>query len=420
VNALGVVGGYWLLRELLGDKLAVFGAALWALDPYMSAHSGILHIDSLSTTFATLALLSALVATNRDRLSGWVAFVLFAGACTGLAALAKFSLFFMLGMAPLALLIAGWERGPRVALVRAIGGGLLMALAAAAIFYAVYPGMWTAPNLVFERTWYGITERAFVPHENGTFFLGQPTDDPGWLYYPVVLLFRSTPLTVIGVLALVFTVRQLPAETQQVVWALLVHVVLFTVFMALQDKKLDRYILPAVPTLTIIAAIGLGLAFHQLTSRDGLLRWGVVGLLGLQLALLFPYELAYYNLLVGGNRVAERTLMLGWGEGHGPAMAFIQAAEGEDCVSDVAVADPPTLQRHLPYGCELGGTQVHIRDGSFRRLDTVDWVVVYVRSRQRDPELAAFFEDIPPAYVFTLFGVDYTRVYRAEDIQNAS
>lgn len=66
VTALGVPLWYLLLRRLLNGRVALLAALLVASDPFLVAHSQVLHLDALLTTFMTLSLLAALVAFRVD------------------------------------------------------------------------------------------------------------------------------------------------------------------------------------------------------------------------------------------------------------------------------------------------------------------------------------------------------------------
>jgi len=100
----------------------------------------------------------------------------------------------------------------------------------------------------------------------------------------------------------------------------------FLLMMTLGAKKFDRYLLPAVPALGVLAAVGLSHALWLLPLRTVDHRLyrvppRAVGL-GVPVALLVwplvsssPYFLAYYNPLMGGGAAAQRTVMVGNGEG---------------------------------------------------------------------------------------------------------
>ncbi len=66
-----------------------------------------------------------------------------------------------------------------------------------------------------------------------------------------------------------------------------------------------------------------------LGSRFSVLGSAVLGslffvLLSANLAWYHPYYLSYYNPLLGGGAVAQRTLLIGWGEGMDQAGAWLR------------------------------------------------------------------------------------------------
>jgi 4-amino-4-deoxy-L-arabinose transferase-like glycosyltransferase len=66
-NALAVAAGYLALRRLLRPGVALLAGLLWATSPFLVAHSRLLHLDALLTSFMTLSVLLLLVATTDDR-----------------------------------------------------------------------------------------------------------------------------------------------------------------------------------------------------------------------------------------------------------------------------------------------------------------------------------------------------------------
>src|SRR3954452_1387165 len=62
VTSACIVAAFPLIRRLLGRRVAILATLFWAADPFLIAHSQLLHTDALLTTFTTLALLAALVA----------------------------------------------------------------------------------------------------------------------------------------------------------------------------------------------------------------------------------------------------------------------------------------------------------------------------------------------------------------------
>lgn len=411
-NALGVLLGYWLLRRLFGDALAAFAGLLWATDPYLTAHSGILHIDALATTNATLALLALVLAARAPRGVGWW---VVAGVFTGLAALAKFSLFFMCGMALVAVWLHTHDRPTRQRLVRVLWTTALVTAIAVMTFVVLYPGVLAAPARFLETTLRGVTDFALAPHENGNFFWGRVVPDPGPLFYPVVLAFRLTPWVLAGLVVLPFGWRAHPVATRRALLTLVAFGVLFTLFMTVQDKKFDRYVLPIFPALAILAAVGLSRLFARWPRRAALLQGGVGVVALLQLAIYYPNELAYFNPLVGGGAVAEHVLLLGWGEGYAEAVAYLQEREGDGCVPGIASSDTFILSRHFPRGCEVHSLEYNA-DGLSLRPD-VRYGLVTTNQLQRDPALAALLAPHEPIHRVELFGATYLQLYAVADLR---
>src|ERR1700710_38112 len=85
-EALSVPCGYLLLRRLVAPATALIAALLWATSPYLIAHSRLLHLDALLTTFVTFSLLCMLIAGRHARPLRWI---VASGICAGLALLTK-------------------------------------------------------------------------------------------------------------------------------------------------------------------------------------------------------------------------------------------------------------------------------------------------------------------------------------------
>jgi hypothetical protein len=131
--------------------------------------------------------------------------------------------------------------------------------------WLIWPAAWQRPiGTAIEALTFS-AELGSVPHGPGNFFLGQPIEDPGPAFYPVALALRLGPGTTIGVL-LLFTFGTRP-EWRRSAWTLLGFVLLFLVLLTVAAKKVDRYLLPTLPALGILAAVG----WYE--AGDWLLGW---------------------------------------------------------------------------------------------------------------------------------------------------
>jgi hypothetical protein len=126
----------------------------------------------------------------------------------------------------------------------------------------------------------------------------------------------------------------------------------------------------------------------------------------LQLGLLWsaePYPIAFYNPLVGGTQAAERTMMLGWGEGLDQAARYLNAQPD----SDRLVAS--TLYHHALRPLFRGQTQ--------RILEplTPDYLIVYVNMDQRNlipVGIQRLLLGREPEFTARVNGFVYALVYR--------
>lgn len=457
--ALGVTLALWLsyfpLRRLLGAYGGMLAFFFLALAPFGVAMSRQLHPDGFVATLTFLALLEFLAWLYGGR--RWRDLVA-SGVVMGLAWLTKTPAALLVPTA--ALLIAlelwhGWRArrsmsvaGSRGASAgaRAAGGdtsaqfrrntrNLLLGFVAwgavaVATFVLLWPAMWTQPLGTLQRM---ATEmEAYVEgHVNPNFFWGQPTVDPGPLFYPIAYLFRVTPATLIGLMAIVVAGwrREWPLtvpRTRQTVVALALFALIFFVAMTVPAKKFDRYILPAFLALDVVAAVGwlalvqwpwqagFGMKLRRLRIvHPGVLALaGVLLLHGFLMALAAPYYLTYFNPLLGGSFTAPRVLFVGWGEGLDAAARWLNQ------LPDAGKLRVVSWYADGPFSYFFKGQPVPMGYSSpLSWLDT-DYVVTYVNQWQRQvpsPEAIAWFEEQTPVYEAVDDGLALARVYDLRD-----
>ena len=445
LTALGVVGIYALACRLWGRRMALLGAALLALDPFVIGLSGLLHLDAPAMTFASLSLLAWLVALDSavgrianptgsestltsvydhsdlhdqphlassppgadprqsglHRHFGDVAFALLSGGCAGLAVLSKApAALVMLPIGISTLLCLALLPGPRALWQRARRSALLAAAwlpSAVAVLFGLFPATWVDPLGVLRRL-FGMSGSYFDAPLHVHFFRGEVTADPGPLFYPLVLLFRVTPVVLIGLLAslvpLVTGWRSSRADRQRAFLAALwVLVLVFTVAMSLGAQKFDRYLLPVFPALALLAASGwmwivesIARTLHQSPEPGAAPTAFVVVLIALVIAQgamilpSWPYYLDAYNPLVGGMRAAQRTFTVGWGEGMEQVAAWVNRQL--DSADLVIATRSPVLISPLVDG------QVVSLSRASRTL--ADRLVITAGDRQIDPDRVTY------------------------------
>ncbi len=324
---------YPLLARLFDRRMALLAVGLLAFDPFLIGHSGLLHTDALLATFILLALASALNGLREPHRAIWW---ILSGLFTGLALLTKTPAVVLLPFIGLIQLIAHFRKSPIGHWSLLIAHCSLFILITAATCLALYPALWANPTGTLD-TLLAFSERHMEMAQRPIFFAGRMTYDPGPLFYPAVLLFRISPIVLIGIVVGLIALRRLPADRRLAFLALLTFSVAFGALMSLGIKKHDRYLLPAFPPLALAASIGWGYLKHKPTPKLPYLLLPIQ----LLLALVFLiHPLTYANPLAGGPWVAGRVLDLNWGEAMGAAARWLNRQPDAEQLTVAADAIP--------------------------------------------------------------------------------
>lgn len=390
----------WLSWRLLGAGPGLLGGILMVLDPFALGISRLLHVDALLAPLLIASALSALVFWTRD---GHPVYLILSAVTGGLAILTKAPAIFLIGYVGLVALVSA-ARSPnrRALLAFAVGWGVLLV----AVYVTLWPAMWSEPLQRIGQVIDFTAKQGGSPHNWSNFFLGAPTSgDPGPLYYPVALLYRLSPIVLLGVLLLPLALRRrVPARAP--VLGLLAFAVLFAGMMTLGAKKFDRYLLPTILVLDLLAGVGLWALLRTIRSRHVALG-ALAGLLVVQAALMwkaFPFPEAFYNPLLGGAHGAQQAIMVGWGEGLEQTARYLNAQPN---------ADRLTVSTHYHHVLRplFRGTTVRIVAPV-----RLDYFVVYVNMVQRPNLIPAtvrqVMETTPPDFTAMVGDVEYAWVYR--------
>jgi hypothetical protein len=323
-----------------------------------------IHLDALLASFM---LLSALFLIRYLKENVW-GYLVTSGVFGGLALLTKSPALFLVPYTGLIVtvdfligdrlsgLAARRARGLR--LWRSVRSLMIWGLVVASVFFLLWPAMWVQPlntlSTMMER---GALRHAEQTHPFLQFFLGANVRDPGLLYYPASLAWKTTVITVPAFgLAVWLLIRRRDGGDRRFQWYLLIYTVAFLVQMSLGAKKLSRYILPAFPALDLLAAWGLVRGAGAIGSALGKLKrvaaQRVVPAAILAVALLLqgvavlrhhPYYGTHYNAILGGSGVAQYVFQLGdQGEGLDLAAQYLNGKPGSGFVT-VGVCDDGNL-----------------------------------------------------------------------------
>jgi hypothetical protein len=264
------------------------------------------------------------------------------------------------------------------------------------------------------------------------FFLGRHVQEPGVGFYPVVLAARLSPVLLLGavlgfvVLAAPRLRRRLPQRSEWLIILLMVLTIL--VGISLFGAKQDRYIVPLMPGLALLAAAGLwavatlwwerraaseGETGHPALQSSKLLGAIVFGVIVLQLAVFLPsapYYLTYFSPLVGGAAAAQKLLMVGNGELLDRAAQWLNEHADASSVVGMSGYGPsfdPYFRGYVAHDARISPTDPWPLRGA-------NYVLLYSSQIQRHVPagLADYFLPQKPLYTVRANGVDYARIYR--------
>jgi uncharacterized membrane protein YeaQ/YmgE (transglycosylase-associated protein family) len=410
ISVLTILAVYGLVRRLAGREAGLYAALLLAVSPYYLIFTHVIHMDLVHASLMIVAALLWINYLYRPR--RWY-YLVGSGIVSGLAMLTRSASLYLVPFSLLAAgvffladnlsdpqqrLNAGWGRWiGRTALAWLIWLGVL-----SLTIFALWPALWDSPSSVIELLMVGITRSVENAHPAPVFLQGEIiTEDPGIVYYGLVLLFRLRPLAlvlaVLNPVILILVWSRLQPE-KRAAWVLgLAYPLFYFVRMSLATHKLGRYMLPVEIALNILAGISLAAVARWLTSlitRSGetssvrALRQAILGGLILLLALpwlrLAPYFSAYYSPLAGGAQQAVEVLTVDGG---------------------------------------LGLSHQHYFRGQTQRPNKESWAGLPVKAQymvitqgqaQRDiyPATLDFFLPREPEHTISINGIEYAWIYR--------
>jgi len=439
VVSLCLLVAWFYARRLFDPWIALVGILLIAFEPMHVAHSRFLHTNGLSSSFLLVSVLAFLDYLRRRRWSSLVVSATAAG-LGFLTVTPSFMIIPIIGFLGIQELFGVKLREifsqatVRKVFIPLLAWGLLSLV----VVFIVWPAMWVDPV----GTLGNVFEHAFNAAEGGgggaelvsAYQVDYDPSDKYVYYYPLTYLWRSTPITWIGLLSLglilatrnfTFFTRLTRRNLAGLAW----FIVLFTILMTLGTKKFDRYYLPCYLAFDFLAAAGLvaGLRWlgEKFTSRLRMIVpvAAIVFLLAIQAFITashHPYYLTYFNPLLGGMQKAKDVLLVGWGEGLNEAAIYLKTIPG---IRTKRIVSWYPLAFNW-YSHSLGFISKPIDIGRQAPPEVIqsyleaDYVLVYLNQWQRNmpAELFTALEQLEPEHIIQIQGVDYVKIYNLESI----
>jgi len=321
-------------------------------------------------------------------------------------------------------LTRGWLRGS----IRA--GGLVLGLAVV-VFYLVWPALWVKTNLddYYQKDVVSVATQEHIAQADSNDPIAPAT------FYFRTVLGRTTPLVlfiavgvvVVAIKGVVVSAvfkhfvgemgrhnkqrnRNMYVRASTVGW-LLVYVVGYLLLITLAAKKADRYALPALVVLPVLAGVGFTIVWRMVKEKMKLLegkgrRVAVVLVVG-ALVILQPVGWMPYTLAYNSDVFAVRPLsQQGWGEGLDAAARWLNNSPLVDRLT-IASWYPGVMRTYF------AGKTMSL---SSRHDDRVGYVVTYRNMGGRAPDDIATnvldeFRGREPVHVIEIGGQEYVWIY---------
>jgi 4-amino-4-deoxy-L-arabinose transferase-like glycosyltransferase len=234
---------WWLGAVMVSADVGFLGALFLTVSPGVFALSRYAILDTLFTAwlFGGLSLLTVAALKDRRRLE-WGGYVLIAMATLtkGPLAIALCGIVFLVAIA-----VSADARKRLLGLHWTLGLTIVVAISAPWFLY-----MWTRFGDEFVK--------GYVLNENLTLFSNSPyANQPGWWFYPEILVVGLLPWTFVLIGRFVDDIRSMgsgrkrPDTFEVLLWAWTLAIV---GFFTLSSFKLDHYVFPAAPALCLLAA----------------------------------------------------------------------------------------------------------------------------------------------------------------------
>ena len=431
-----LVSAYSLLRVLFDRRVALFATGFMSLSPFLVGQSRLLNHEAMVALFSLISLLAIIVYIHRRR---QFIFLLASAAAAGLAQLTKSSALPILLLVMLVLGASAVTKRSQPEPGRVRGAlktlGLWLALLIGT-YVLVWPGMWVAPLAMLRDVYGNAVSYAVVGArtsaapgiEQSGFSLSAAVGGIG--QYLNDLLWRTTPLTGLGLLGSLLLAFRSSKDDQEVTFrwlvtcALLLAAAFVLLFGIQRGPKPPHYILTSYVALDVIAGLGLARGWAWLTGRFALLGgWAIstaalAALLILQLAFsvtAFPYYISYYNPVVEGLQPGIQNPTLnetGYGVGLDQAAAYLAAKPHAQELVVLSANGLGSFSYYFP------GRTVPMNDFSMKDpliaeiVPDTDYVVVDYFNQKRK-HIDQDLEGAQPEKSIWINGIEFLRIYAA-------
>ncbi len=427
---------YYLLQHFLPKLGAAFVIVFVSLDPYYLGLTRMLTHEAMGSLFVLVSLMALAVYLLRERK---FMFLIISGVAAGFAQLTKSSAIAMLaaiGILLLLQIIQERQQGWGKAFLSNIKVFLLWLIFLVLTYFIFWPGMWVAPGKMLYQVYGNAFSYAFqgarltVTEDLDVSQFSLNTNVLGIWNVASVLLYRTTPLTWVGILlgfALPFTRDEKLVRPNRVLFTiLLVNAFAFILLIGIaQGRNSPHYILTSYVSLNLLAGLGWFHAFRWISSRFSARQLqvqytGLIVVLFLQAwsaASFFPYYFTYRNPILQAAGWYSNYPQKPYGEGLELAAQYLAGMPN---------AENSTALVYYSRGCFsyfYPGKSVSFRpyyvDGDhaidlLSNIEAADYLVVYYANQSQMQKYDAYLNilsEVEPIHTISMDGYEYVQIY---------
>lgn len=328
VTTIGIVFAFcfYVLRSLFGLQFAVISAFLLSFEPFYVALTRVFHLEGLVSTFMLAsALWFYYYLTDETYKKRLVISAIFGG----LAFLTKTSSLYLLLFVGLMSFLDKCRKDSFVKSLKATLPTVLKWLGVSLIvFIILWPAIWAEPLYVISQLYRGIAEIG-VETEHIQIYFGKLVENPGSTFYPVVLALKSSVFLLPGLVGSLIVMRDFDEKKKRFTKFLLIYSFFYFLQLTIPTKKLDRYILPSLMSLSLVSTMFYLWVLQKLDKGRKALPIFLICTPIFLSVLIHPDYLSYYNPLFGGLRTGVAILEPKWMIGERELVSYFENIKRE-------------------------------------------------------------------------------------------
>ena len=307
----------YLLSKIIGFKKSILTVSLFTFEPFFIGNSRLYHMDILLTLLLLNSILLAYLNMKnpgfwKSILTGFFLALSFLTKSLAIGAL-FFVVFYTI------FYLSHTDKKDKIFSTVAF-----IVLSFVIFVFALFPALWVKP-VYFLSDIFKEVARVGVRKGHEQLVMGEYTERAGILFYPLVILLKTSPFLILGVILCVYffvksfhNLKKKFRDGWEFVFDfnsfLFVFYLGYFLGMSFFAKKIDRYMLIVFPFLSYCAVIGYKKFYQNLKSFSGkivfriLLFLLIVFFVGFPVINLYPYYFTYTSPLFGTSENANKII----------------------------------------------------------------------------------------------------------------